>query len=81
MDYDVLEVRHVGAHKVWLRFRDGTEATVDLLPELVGPVLEPLRDPAVFRTFRLDLEFHSLTWPGGADLAPERLHELARAGG
>ncbi len=60
MDYDVLEARHAGAHKVWLRFRDGTQGTVDLLPELVGPVLEPLRDPAVFRTFRLSPDFHTL---------------------
>ncbi len=81
MDYDVLEARHVSAHKVWLRFRDGTQATVDLLPELVGPALEPLRDPAVFRTFRLSSEFHTLVWSGGADLAPERLHELARNSG
>ncbi len=81
MDYDVLEARHVSAHRVWLRFRDGTRATVDLLPELVGPALESLRDPVVFKTFRLSPEFHTLVWPGGADLAPERLHELARGGG
>jgi len=81
VDYDVVEARHLGACTVWLRFRDGTQATLDLLPELIGPVLEPLRDPGVFRTFRLSPDFHTLEWPNGADIAPERLHQLARGRG
>lgn len=78
MDYHVLEARHVAGHTVWLRFRDGTEGEVDLLPALRGPVFEPLRDVAYFRRFTLHPEFHTLVWPNGADMAPEFLYQRAR---
>ena len=78
MDYHVLEARYVSGHTVWLRFRDGTTGEVNLASVLKGPVLEPLRDPAVFKTFTLDPTFHTLVWPNGADVAPEYLHESVR---
>lgn len=30
MDYHTVEARHVGAHLVWLTFRDGTCGEIDL---------------------------------------------------
>jgi hypothetical protein len=78
MDYHVLEARYIGGHTVWLRFRDGSSGEVDLTPALGGPVFEPLRDPAYFERFSLDPDFHTLTWPNGADIAPEYLHDRAR---
>jgi Protein of unknown function (DUF2442) len=77
MNYEVTQARYLGGHLVWLKFRDGTEGQADLGPELRGPVLEPLRDPEVFRQFRLDPELHTLVWPNGADIAPEQLRHLA----
>jgi hypothetical protein len=55
-----------------LTFNDGTEKTVDFEPWLVGPVFEPLRDTEYFRRFFL--EGGTVTWPNGADIAPETLH-------
>ena len=78
MDYHVVDARYISGHVVWLRFRDGTEGQVDLSSELVGPVFEPLHDPAVFRQFRVHAEFHTLVWPNGADIAPELLHRRVR---
>ena len=78
MDYDVTRARHVSGFVVWLEFRDGTSGEVDLAPYLTGPVFQPLRDPAVFRSFSIHPEFQTLVWPNGADLAPEFLYELAR---
>ncbi len=78
MDYHVVEARYVGGYVVWLRFKDGTEGEIDLGPELRGPVLEPLREPEVFRQFRIDPEFHTLAWANGADFAPEFLHDNVR---
>ena len=78
MDYHIVEARYVAAHTVWLRFRDGTSGEIDLAPSLSGPVFEPLRDPEVFRQFRLHAEFHTLVWPNGADFAPEFLHDNLR---
>jgi hypothetical protein len=78
MDYHVVEARYIEGHRIWLRFRDGTEGEVDLGPELLGPVFEPLRDPETFKGFRIDPEFHTLVWPNGADVAPEFLHRQVR---
>ena len=78
MDYDVIEVRYVGRYVIWLRFRDNTSGEIDLEKELYGPVFEQLRDTAVFRQFQIHPEFHTLTWPNGADFAPEFLHDNVR---
>lgn len=74
----VVSVRHVRDHVLWLRFDDGSEGEVDLRAELEGPVFAPLRDPTVFRQVTIDPELRTVTWPNGADFAPEFLRELAR---
>ncbi|MGH3199491.1 MAG: DUF2442 domain-containing protein [Streptosporangiaceae bacterium] len=38
-----------------------------------------LRDPDAFAQVRVDPEIGTITWSGGADLAPEVLHERACA--
>ena len=76
MDYDIVEARIVRDFVVWLRFRDGTAGEVDLRDELEGEVFLPLRDPAFFRRFRLDLD--TIVWPNGADFAPEFLYERVK---
>jgi hypothetical protein len=68
----VVRVVHAGDHRLRLRFSDGLEGTVDLRSALRGPVLEALRDPAVFAQARL--EGATVVWPNGADWAPESLH-------
>ena len=78
MNYDVVEARHVGGYVIWLRFRDGTAGEIDLEKELYGPIFEPLRDLGVFAQFQIHPEFDTLTWPNGADFAPEFLHEHVR---
>ena len=67
--------------KVRLRFEDGREAEVDFESELWGEVFEPLKDPGVFRDFKLDEELNTLTWPTGADFAPELLYERTAGDG
>lgn len=67
----LLEARPLGDHRVWLRFDDETSGGVDLGRELDGEVFEPLRDPSYFARFVVD---ETLTWPNGADFAPEFLH-------
>lgn len=74
----ILEARHVRDFVIWLRFSDGAEGEVDLAGELDGPVFEPLRDPDYFRLVTLNPSLHTITWPNGADLAPEYLHERVR---
>jgi len=74
----LVEARHVRDFVIWVRFSDSTEGEVNLAGELDGPVFEPLRDPAYFRSFTLSPEVHTIVWPNGADLAPEFLHERVR---
>ena len=71
----VAEARFVQDYTIHLRFTDGTEGDVDLREELYGEVFEPLKDPALFQQFYVHPEFHTLTWPNGADIAPEFLYE------
>jgi len=78
MNYDIVEARHVREHTVWLKFRDGTSGEIDLGPELVGPVMAPLRDVEFFKTFAIHPEFRTLVWSNGADFAPEFLHDNVR---
>ena len=72
----VTAVELVGPHALALRFNDGASRRVDLLPELEGPIFEPLRDPAYFSRVVLDPVAGTVVWPNGADFAPEFLHEL-----
>ena len=73
----VVEARYLGGHRVWLRFEDGIEGEVDLASSLRGPIFEPLRDPTYFAGITVD---RTLTWPNGADFAPESLHRRVLSG-
>ena len=66
---------HAGGFTLRIRFVDGRTGVVDLGDQLWGEVFEPLRNPEVFRSFRVDLELNTIVWPSGADLAPEFLYE------
>ena len=72
------EARYVRDFVLWLRFTNGVEGEVDLRGELTGPVFEPLRDVQTFRSFQVHPDLHTVTWPNGADFAPEFLHSLIR---
>ena len=74
----VVEARYKRDFIIHLRFSDGIEGDVDLSQELHGELFEPLKDPAVFKDFTVHPEFHTLSWPSGADLAPEFLYEKVR---
>ena len=72
----VTAIKHLTGFQVHFTFWDGTEADIDLEPLLNGPVFEPLRrDPAFFAQMYLD--FDTIAWPNGADIAPETLYDLA----
>ncbi len=44
---------------------------LDFEPHLWGPMFEPLKDPSVFRSGKVDTELGTVVWPNGADVAPE----------
>ncbi len=78
--HDVCDVEVLGHYRLRLTFSDGLVGDVDLshLSEKDG-VFAPLRDPEYFARVRVDTEIGTITWPNGADLAPEVLYERAAA--
>jgi hypothetical protein len=72
----VTRVQVVGAHALELAFDNGVRKRVNLRPELYGPIFEPLRDPVYFAKAYLDPDSRTVTWPNGADFAPDFLYEL-----
>jgi hypothetical protein len=74
----IVEASYVRDYVLHLRFSDGLEGDVDLGTELSGEIFEPLRDPAAFRQFRVRRDLGTVTWPNGADFAPEFLYEKVR---
>lgn len=73
----VTQAEYRGEYKIHLTFTDGTQGTADFEDWLDGPVFEPLRDQEVFQSFVI--EAGSISWPNGADIAPETLHEKAKS--
>ena len=71
----IIEARHVRDYILHLRFQDGAAGEVDLSDRLFGEIFEPLKDPAFFRQFQVHPDLHTVSWPNGADFAPEFLYE------
>ena len=69
----VVDAKHIDGHRISVQFNDGTAGEIDLSQSLEGPIFEPLRDVEYFRQF--SLVGHTVTWPNGADFAPEYLQE------
>jgi hypothetical protein len=78
---DVIRLRPLEGHRLWLRFTDGSEGVRDLSDVVArgGPMVEPLKAKAFFD--RVFVEMGAPTWPNGFDLDPINLYmELRDAG-
>jgi hypothetical protein len=68
----VTKANYISDYKVEVFFNNGKNGVADLSDALYGEVFEPLQDVFYFKNFKL--EGHTLSWPNGADLAPEYLY-------
>jgi hypothetical protein len=78
----VVEVRPLPAHRLLVRFADGTEGEVDVTRLVFGRnpgVFKPLRDTDLFN--RVFISLGAVTWPGDLDLAPDAMYDEIRANG
>ena len=79
---DVLEVTAVEGFRLYVRFVDGLEGTVDMYDLVHSPdagVFAPLADPARFG--EAFVEHGAVTWPGELDLAPDAMYAELRKHG
>jgi len=74
----LIEAHYVRDCILHVCFADGYEGDIDLAGDLFGEVFEPLRDPAYFSPLQLRTDLGTVTWPNGADFAPEFLYDLVR---
>jgi hypothetical protein len=72
---DVIEVRPLQGHRLYVRFEDGAEGEVDLdtFIEFDG-VFAPLRQRQNFTAVEVHPELGTVVWPCGADLDPDVLY-------
>ena len=71
---DVTDIKYKGGFVYYVVFDDGRSGDVDFSEYLGrGPVFEPLRDISLFKKARI--EGGTISWPNGADIAPETLYE------
>ena len=74
MLYRITEVEPREGFRLWIRFADGTEGEVDLSDVAGRGVFSRWDDPSEFSKVRIDEESGTLMWPGGLDVAPDRLY-------
>jgi hypothetical protein len=78
----VVTVRLVGGCLLELGWADGALTVADVEPYLWGEVGDPVRDPAVFATVRVDPDAGTVVWPAtGLDISPEELRRAGRVVG
>ncbi|MDQ8028070.1 MAG: DUF2442 domain-containing protein [Brevundimonas sp.] len=73
-------VRALDGYRLEIAFDDDTIGVADLSGFVhLGPMTEPLRDPAYFE--RVFIEMGVPTWPNGCDIDPINQHMLMRKAG
>ena len=77
---DITEAHAVGHGVLALTFADGLQGEVAVIERMRGPVFDYARTPEGFGQARVDRETGTVTWPGGADFAPDTLYQRVRTG-
>lgn len=76
MEVVVVKAEYVRDRVLSLTFSDGLRAEIDFSRWIEQyPFFEPLKAIDYFRSFSLD--GWTVSWPNGADIAPETLHRIA----
>jgi len=75
MPRDIVEVRPLDGHRLFLHFEDGVQGAVDISRQIrFEGVFASLRDRENFLQVRVDPELGTIVWPNGADLDADVLY-------
>ncbi|MBX3502557.1 MAG: DUF2442 domain-containing protein [Alphaproteobacteria bacterium] len=75
----VVEVSAMPERRLNVRFSDGVAGIVEIDQRSLYGVFAPLSDPDFFAQAYVD--HGAVTWPNGADLAPDAMHHALRGSG
>src|SRR5258705_11222087 len=70
----VVQADHRGDFRLRVVFNDGSVNTIDFSQWFDGPMFETLKSQAFFTRYFID--GGTVTWPNGADIAPETLYAV-----
>jgi hypothetical protein len=71
----VIEAEYIKDYIISIGFSNGKKGKVDLQPFIGEGIFKPLQDILFFKKFFVD--GWTISWPNGADIAPETLYKLA----
>ena len=75
----VIDAEYLHDYSIQIAFSNGKEGRLDLKPFIGKGIFTPLLDKEYFKKFFVD--GWTISWPNGADLAPETLYELIELSG
>ena len=77
--HEIIGAKWIKGYAVQITFNDLRKGTVDLKKYLGRGIFKELTKIENFKRFKVDAEMGTLSWPNGADIAPEVLYQDAFA--
>lgn len=74
---DIIKVKVLTGHTIYVQFEDGIEGEVDIAKIIpFEGIFSKLKDPEYFATVKINPEVGTIVWDNGADLAPDFIYSI-----